>query len=171
MILWLQKIKKSSQKHHRGMLDEALDLGKKLRADGPIDDAMVAGQTEVHAQAGDDLAVFDDGLFHGCADREDGGLRGVDNGIEGLNAPGAEVGNGDGATVSNLGLSLRSLARVAKSLTSREMVSSDLVSACLTTGVTRPSSTAMATDRPMCLNRTIESPANEALTAGTAAAA
>ena len=48
------------------------------------------------------------------------------------------------------GLSFLALALTAKSLTAREIANKDLDSACLMTGVTSPSSTAMATESPMC---------------------
>ena len=65
---------------------------------------MVGGDADVHAQAGDDLAVLDDGFLDGTADGEDGRLRRVDNGVEGLDAPCAEVGDGDCAAVEFIGL-------------------------------------------------------------------
>ena len=93
-----------SQEHQGGLLDEFPDLGQELGSDGSIDDTVVTGEAEVHAQAGDDLAVFDDGFFDGRTDGEDRGLRRIDDGVEGFDAPCAEVGNRDGAAVEFVGL-------------------------------------------------------------------
>jgi len=67
---------------------------------------VVAGEAEIHAQAGDDLAVFDNRFFDGGPDRKDRGLGWVDDRVEGFDAPGSEVGDGDGATVELVGLEL-----------------------------------------------------------------
>ena len=60
---------------------------------------MVAADAEVHAEAWDDCAVFDNGLFDDATDAEDHCLRRVHDGVEGLDAPCAEVRDGDGAAI------------------------------------------------------------------------
>lgn len=53
------------QKHQRGLFDEFFDLCEKLRRDCSIDHSVVTGESEIHSQAGNDLAVLDDGFFNG----------------------------------------------------------------------------------------------------------
>ena len=50
------------------MLDELFDFGEELGGNRTIDDAVIAGESEIHAEAGNDLAVFDDGLLDGGTD-------------------------------------------------------------------------------------------------------
>lgn len=93
-----------SEEHQRGLLDELPDFREELGGDRAIDHAVIAGKSQIHAEAGHNLAVFDDGFFDGSTDGQNGGLRWVDDRVEGFDAPGSEVGNGDGAAVEFIGL-------------------------------------------------------------------
>ena len=83
--------------HQRRVFDEALDLAEESRSDGAINDAVVATDAEVHTEAGDDVAIFDDGFFNDSSHAENSGLGWVDDGVERFDAPRAEVGDGHGA--------------------------------------------------------------------------
>ena len=73
--------------------------------------------------------------------------------------------------LNSSGVSFLFFARTAMSFTAWLISSSVFFSACLITGVTSPSSTAIATLRPTDLNFTMASPSQAALIAGTACAA
>ena len=102
--LFGQSLRPCSQEHQGRLLNEFPDFREELRANGAIDHTVVAGEAEVHAQAGDDLAVFHHRFLEGGTDGQDGGLRRVDDRVKGFDAPRAEVGNRDGATVEFVGL-------------------------------------------------------------------
>jgi len=92
--------------HEGRVLKEALDFREEFGADCSVDHAVVATEADVHAKAGNDLPVLNDGLFDGSTDTEDGGLWRVDDGVEGFDAPRSEVGDGDGAAVKFVWLEL-----------------------------------------------------------------
>lgn len=50
------------------MFKEFLDLGKEGRTDRTIDDTVVAGEAQVHAQTRNDLAVFHHRFLDGGSD-------------------------------------------------------------------------------------------------------
>ena len=66
-----------------------------LGAEGAVDDAVVAGHCHFHPVADHDLAIDHDRLRGGGADREDRHVGRIDDGGEVLDAPGAEVGDGE----------------------------------------------------------------------------
>ena len=73
-----------SNEHQGGVLDEALDFVDELGSDGSIDDAVVAADAKVHAKAGNDGSVLNDGLLDDTSNAENGCLWRVDDGVEGL---------------------------------------------------------------------------------------
>lgn len=64
-----------------------------------VDDAVIEGEAERDLVAGDNLVVHDCRLAADAADAEDGGLRQVDDGGEGVDAKGPKVGDGENATL------------------------------------------------------------------------
>ena len=93
----------SLEEHQGRFFEEVFDLFEVLGTKRAIDDAVIAGKAEVHAEAWNDLAVFDDGFFDCGTDGEDGCLGWVDDGVEGFDAPSAEIGDGDGAAIELVG--------------------------------------------------------------------
>lgn len=68
----------SAEEGH-GLLEQRAQVGEERGGVGAIKDPVVAGQGKIHDAAHDDAAVVDDGPFDRGADREDGGLPGVDD--------------------------------------------------------------------------------------------
>ena len=87
------------QEHQGWFFNDFFDFRKELCCDHTINGAVITGKAEVHAQTGKDLAVFDDGLFHNRADRENGRLRGIDNGVKRFDAPRSEIRHSERAIV------------------------------------------------------------------------
>src|SRR5258708_10728176 len=77
--------------HLRRPFDETAQLGQESRADGSVDDAVVAREREGQPLAGDDRALPDDGLLTDFAHGEDGSLGWIDDGGERIDAEHAEV--------------------------------------------------------------------------------
>src|SRR5438552_8172120 len=80
---------------HRA-LQEALDFLQELRGRYPIEDPMVDGECDAHPLAGDDLAVLHHGLVLDRADRQDGGVRWIDDGGELVDVVHTEVRDAEG---------------------------------------------------------------------------
>lgn len=57
--------------HEGRLLEELLELGEELGGHGSINDAVIAADADVHAQAGNDLAVLDDRLLGSGTDGND----------------------------------------------------------------------------------------------------
>ena len=90
--------------HEGGALDELLHLCEEVGSYRSVHDAVVAGESEVEAQAGLDFVIHHDGLLDDVAHRKNGCLRGVDDGVERVDAIGSQVGDGDGAAIEFIGL-------------------------------------------------------------------
>ncbi len=85
------------QREPQRLLEVLADLREELRGVGAVEDAVVAGERELHHRAHDDLAVADHGPRLERADGEDRRLRRVDHRDEALDAVHAEVGDGERA--------------------------------------------------------------------------
>src|SRR5688572_13863143 len=107
---------------HERILDQAAQRLKELRADGAVDDAVIAAHRDAHAIAHDRLAVDDDELLLTRADGEDAGLGGIDDRGELVDAEHAKVAHREGGAGELLGLelplarALGELLRVARDL-------------------------------------------------------
>src|SRR5438094_9327629 len=77
-------------------LQQPLDFLQELRGRYPIEDSMVDGERDAHPLAGDDLAVLHHGLVLDRADREDAGVRRVDDGGELVDVVHTEVRDAEG---------------------------------------------------------------------------
>src|SRR4029450_2315019 len=84
------RLRRKSQRQ-AGLLEQRLQLAEELGGLRAVDGAVVAGQGHGHQLAGDEAAVLDDRLLLDRTDREDRGLRRVEDGREDLDAVHAEV--------------------------------------------------------------------------------
>jgi hypothetical protein len=109
-------VARESDEQQRGAFEERFEGGEELRADGAVDDAVVAGERERHRLADDDLAGFHDGLRDGRADGEDRGVGRVDDGAEFRDAHHAEIGNAEGAAGELGGRELSSPWRACRAI-------------------------------------------------------
>ena len=92
------------EQHQGGFLQKVLDLLEVPCTECAIDDPVVTGKAEVHAQAGNDLTMLNDRLLDGGTDREDQGLWWVNDRVKGFDSPCTEIGDSDGAAVKFIGL-------------------------------------------------------------------
>src|SRR4026207_420569 len=89
-----------SNEHQRRIFQQLLQCGEVLRADGPIDYAMIATHADPHAVSRNDFPIsVHDRRFFRCADGKSRGLGRIDNGVKSVDAVGAEIGDGDRATL------------------------------------------------------------------------
>ena len=106
----------NSQQHERGLFEEIAEGGEKLGSGGTVHHAMIAGEGERHPLADGKGVTFHHGLFHGCADGEDGGIGRIDDRAEAVHAHHPEVGHAEGAAGELLGLQLLLLGALGEIL-------------------------------------------------------
>src|SRR5258705_334397 len=90
--------------HHDGVFDQHLEGADQFGAERAVDGAVIAGQRDAHHVCHFDLAVSHDRTLFTGADREDGGVRRVDDRGEMIDPVHAEVGNGCRPALIFLGL-------------------------------------------------------------------
>src|SRR5258708_29259528 len=93
-----------SHHHHDRIFDQHLEGADQLGAERAVDGAVIAGQRDAHYVRRFDLAIPDYRALFAGADREDAGMRRVDDSGEMIDAVHAEVGDGGGAALIFLGL-------------------------------------------------------------------
>src|SRR5918994_769783 len=86
-----------SERQGERVLEPLADAAEELGRVGAVEDAVVAGERELHDRPDLHLAVARDRPRRHLADGQDGGLRRVDDGDEPLDAEHAEVGDAEGA--------------------------------------------------------------------------
>ena len=97
------KNRKSTEKHHRRLLEESLDRAHEIRGHRPIDGAMVGSQRERQDSARNQFVALDDRPTLGCGDGEDADFRQVEDRVELADAVHAEVADREGAPRQMIG--------------------------------------------------------------------
>ena len=81
------------QQHRQRVFDQILEGGEELRANGPVDGSVIAGQGAAHHGRDRERAVLDHRPLLAGADRQDAAMRRVDDGGEIADPEHAEIGN------------------------------------------------------------------------------
>src|SRR5262245_60109048 len=84
---------KRSHHHHHGVLDQGLERAAELRTERTVDRPVIGGEPDRHDMRGLDLAIAHDRALLAGADRENGRVGWIDDGVEFLDAVHPEIGD------------------------------------------------------------------------------